>query len=268
MSKLVLSDLQAWSQRQWTGAVVMLFVAQVFLLGVVAEREAAPLPVSFMGGGLEVVQWPAGVEDASLELGVRDPMLFAIPNDFGFSGEAWRMASATPLPRLEWSEPTRWLAGKTNWFGLGLQGPGTGLPSPGLTAGLRVPAGTKVELPGLNVAKVSRLELDEGLVSRGVENWPEVPELSHTNLLEPTWMQVAVEPDGIIFSAVVLKSSGWDEADRLALSVLSGLRLKGESVGGGPVAERQWGHIRLHWSNAASASALADAVKSAGGRGT
>ncbi|MFM1941818.1 MAG: hypothetical protein RI897_800 [Verrucomicrobiota bacterium] len=250
MSKSGLSDLQAWSERQWTGAVVMLFLAQVFLLGVVAEREAAPMVVSPPGGGLEVVQWPVGVEDASRELGVRDPMLFAVPNDFGFSGEAWRMASRSPLPRLEWSEPTRWLSARTNWFGVGLQGPGAGLGSPSVMSGLRVPVGTRVEVPGVALARVSRLELDDGLAARGVQSWPEVPVLSHTNLLQPTWIQVAVEPDGMVFSAVVLKSSGWEEADRQAVALLHGLRLTPESSGVDPVVERLWGNIVVRWSNA------------------
>ncbi len=265
MSKVGLSDLQAWSERQWTGAVVMLFLAQVFLLGVVAEREAAPPLVSLPGGGLEVAQWPAGVVEASRELGVRDPMLFAVPNDYGFSGEAWRMASKTPLPRLEWSEPMRWLSARSNWFGVGLQGPGLGLSSPRLAGGLRVPEGTRVEVSRLALARVSRLELDDGLVARGVESWPEVPVMSHTNLLQPTWVQVAVEPDGMVFSAVVLKSSGWDEADRQALTLVNGLRLKRESSGVDPVAERQWGSIVVRWSNAALQTG--EKVNPAGGGG-
>lgn len=259
-------DRRGWTRRQWGVVVVCIALMQVGLILVLGERELIPRDAATaLGGPFRLVQWPGELEMAISELGVTDPMLFAVPNPRSFSGEAWTLAQDHPAPSLGWGEGNRWLSGESNWFGRWSNVVQAGVLGPRPMRARPVPMETAVEVQPLRVARHSRMELDAGLQARGIESSPELPTILHTNLLDATQVQISVEPDGRIFSAVVLRSCGWEGADQQALELTWQLRFTPTSSRLEPSAERQWGRVRFRWYTArppvdAPAAAVAPAT--------
>jgi TonB family protein len=240
-------DLKSWTPRQRGGMVVALVVGQLALILVFAERDAPRGRQAATDRGLRVVGWPAEVADVTRQLGVSDPVVFALPNARGFSGAAWRRPSMLTPPRVEWSEPPRWLGGESKWFGQHLPTTASALLAPRHPLGRPAPAVTSFTVRSLPVAQATRLELDAGLQSRGLSVQPDLPAIPHTNLLDATVLRVAVEPDGSVFSAVVVRSSGWEGADQQALGLMKRLKFTPESDSARPSNGHQWGSVHVRW---------------------
>jgi hypothetical protein len=257
-------DLRSWTQRQWSATVAALVIGQVALIVVVTEREADRSLSLSAHTGLRAVEWPATVTNATRQLGVSDPLLFALPSEWGFSGEAWRMAAEPPQPRVKWSEPVPWLKGNGEWFGRMNPTAGAALLSPQHPLDRPTPAATAVNIRPLPVAQSTRLELDEQLQARGLSASPQLPAISHTNLLDATVLRVAVEPDGNLFSAVVIKTSGWEVADRNALDLVRQLKFTSQTDHIQPSNDRQWGRVLVRWQTAQHGSEPAHPTPSSG----
>jgi len=250
-------DLRPWTRRQWSVAVMTIVLAQVGLIVVFGEREVKPRTATSVAGAcFKLVSWPREFAELTRELGVVDPMVFAVPSEQGFSGGAWELAQDIPAPRLGWGEGRRWLGGDSNWFGRWSNGVPAGLIGPRPRQARPVPADTRVQVRPLSVARVTRLDMDGRLLHRGVLAVPTLPSIQHTNLLNATQVQVSVEPDGWVFSAVVLRSSGWEVADRQALDLVRQVRFTPTSSLLRPGAERQWGWIRFRWYTTRPESSL------------
>jgi len=243
-------DLRSWTQRQWSAMVAALVLVQATLIIVFAEREVTRSETLSVDAGLRAVEWPVSVTNATRQLGVSDPVLFALPSAWGFSGEAWHMASDPPPPRVEWSEPVRWLPGNGEWFGQTTPTPKATLLSPQRPLDRPVPMVTALSIRPLPVARSTRLELDEQLQTRGLSAGPELPALSHTNLLDATVLRVAIEPDGTLFSAVIIKTSGWGVADQKALDLARQLKFTSQTKSPQPSNDRQWGRVQVRWHTA------------------
>jgi TonB family protein len=238
------SDLQAWSHQRWWTVGVGLFLLQVLLIVGLSER---PMEVPQAGverwrvgwvlpgeGGAEVERW----------LAVVDPTAFALPGPRSFSGAAWREGAEQPAPVAVWGEPDRWLGGSTGWVGNPLA---TGLVAAVVvrpTGGHSLPTRTPVEAGRLPLESSSRVELGALLGARGLAEPLDVPSLTHSNLLGSTEVQVVVDADGSVFSAVVLQGSGWRVADEQALVLARKARF-GPADGSAP--GRQWGRMRFRW---------------------
>jgi TonB family protein len=243
-------DLRSWTQRQWSAMVAALLLGQLALILAFAEREPSPSERLAADVGLQAVGWPVSVTNTTRQLGVSDPLLFALPSGGGFSGEAWRLASAPPAPRVEWSEPIRWLTGKSEWFSGDESSSRLALGTPQRSLDRPVPGLTALHVRPLPVARRTRLELDQRLSARGLHSKPALPEIAHTNLLDATVLRVAVEPDGTLFSAVVLKSSGWEVADQKALDLVRQVRFSPQNNIPLPSNDRQWGRVHVRWHTA------------------
>lgn len=243
-------DLRSWTRRQWGGMMSALLLGQLALILVFAERDPVPAENLSAAPALRAVEWPVAVENTTRQLGVSDPLLFALPNAWGFSGEAWRTASDPAPPRVEWSEPARWLTGIREWFGNNPASPEATLLAPRRPLDRPLPTATHLNIPPLPVARNTRLELSAPLQTRGLAFQPELPAMQHTNLLDTTVLRVAVEPDGALFSAVVIKTSGWDVADQRALDLVRQIKFTSQSDSLEPSNDRQWGRLQVRWATA------------------
>jgi TonB family protein len=106
------------------------------------------------------------------------------------------------------------------------------------------PALTPVTVQPVRVERRSRVELDSSLSARGWAEPLDVPSVTHSNLLGSTEVQVSVEPDGRVFSAVVVQGSGWRVADERALDLARHARFAPVEPS---LGSRQWGRIRFRW---------------------
>lgn len=178
---------------------------------------------------------------------VVDPSAFALPSGGGGAGPDWRRVAPGAGAATTGAEPARWLRVDPGWFG----GTAAVVSVPSVhrgavdkpAAGPTGPVASPVPVQGRTV-----VETDGALAARGLAGAVDAVSLAHSNLLGVTEVQVAVEADGSVFSAVLLQSAGWDAADERGLALARGARFKplpGASIGqrGGTV----WGRMRFRW---------------------
>jgi len=240
-------DLRSWSGRQWGSVVGLITAAQLTLVVMLCEQnEQVPARVA-APPGLRVIGLEPGDRASAAILEAVDPTVFALPGPRGFSGAAWGQPPRPPAAPTGWNEGTRWLTGRTQWFG-------RVIGAPRLTAGAslgaaddHVPAPRRVTSRPVPLAPGSVVSPSAGLAARGWSTPLVAPVMVHTNLLGPTEVQVSVEPDGWVFSAVVVRSSGLARADEAAVALARSARFTPLPGAGSPAAERLWGRLRFDW---------------------
>jgi TonB family protein len=250
----VTDDLRSWSPRQWGTMVGLVTLAQLTLIVLLLEKDAeVPARVAPPPDLRVIALQPEGGTSAAL-LEAVDPTVFALPGPRSFSGAAWRQPLRSPAAPAGWNEGLRWLSGQTQWFGQV-----TGSTGATATAGLSsgegfVPAPRRVEAAPIPLAPGSTVTLDAGLAARGWLTPLVAPVMVHTNLLGRTEVQVSVEPDGWVFSAVVLRGCGLARADEAAVALARTARFTPLPGAGSPALERQWGRLRFDWRTVPPAS--------------
>ena len=244
------SDLRTWSRRQWGTVVVTVTLVQVGLVLALNERRSTPPPGRGAQPGPRLVHWqPASLEGETV-LAAMDPTVFALPGPRSFSGTTWGQSWTPPSLAQGWTDEVRWLKGDPAWFG---EFGEFSVPVMADEAEVRPqPGPSPVTVRPLPLAERSPMELDVDLRRRGLAAPVELPGIIHSNLVAATDVQVSVEPDGHVFSAVVLRSSGLESADEQAVQVALSCRFPPIKDETGPTAERQWGRLRFRWSTVAS----------------
>jgi TonB family protein len=171
-----------------------------------------------------------------------DPLLLALPTANGFAGIGWRVASDPGYSAEDWTEPVRWLGhSETNLVRVFLAAPAAGIGR-GVSADKPAPQLVQRSVPRLPLAGETRVRLEGG---EGDWEW-EVPlavsSITHSNVLSETVLQIATDPSGLVFSAVVLKSSGSKSADQQALALVRTARFRVTREG---LPDRRWNWARL-----------------------
>jgi len=252
-------DLRTWSRRQWSTVVFLVTLLQVGLVFVLNERRGAVEVREATVRGFRLSHWQPTTAEGEMVLAAIDPTVFALPGPRGFSGQAWRQTWSLPSMGRGWTDEVRWLPGETGWFGR-LEGlSDVAIEAVGDSEIRPDPSSSEVVVGPLPLAQRSALELDDGLTRRGLAREVLVPSMTHSNLLGVTEVQVSVEPDGHVFSAVVLRGSGLGTADERAVAIALGCRFKPTSDEVGPTTERQWGRLRFRWYTVAPGAAAGDA---------
>ncbi len=239
-----------WSRNRWLITGVGFFCLQVLLVVVLSERGLPHPPPLTRQPGLTVLDLRQEAQGFGRALEQSDPLLFAVPSARGRSGVGGEAVGEAGGLKPLGDAPVLWLPAHSNWFGAGAVGLET---PPGLAprpvAEKPGPLLSEVRPAPVPLPKASRLELEARLAERGLAALLPVPALSHSNVLDATHVQVCVEPDGGVFSALVLRSSGLKSADDQALALAWSARFRRLPAGGAPApaVERMWGRMVFHW---------------------
>ena len=239
-----------WSGRRFWLNVLAVGVLHVLVLASVGGRPAEVRVAGPAGFSLRWLDWDTTPDRVAMRLGVSDPSLFATPGARSLGSVAWRRTGHPVGASVGWNEAPLWLEVSTNWF--------RELPAFDRESGAELravdarplPEVSEVEVAPVPMAARSEMELDAALAARGLRESAIVPSINHTNLLDnPVRLEITVDADGLVFSAIVFSSSGWRPADDRALKLVKGLRFKPlEGAGSRPSsAERQWGQVRVRW---------------------
>lgn len=174
-----------------------------------------------------------------------DPTLFVLPHE-ALDGvpAAWRKSPQPDEPSFHWAEnePPPFLKPVAEDFGANFaafiktnrmaRGTNDFKPAPQVTA-----AEVAIEpmLPQHSV-----LNINGGLATRPTVSLPAVPTIACNDVIRPTRVQVVVDADGNVISGVLLESSEFADADRIALELARQIRFA-------PASKTVIGELTFTW---------------------
>jgi hypothetical protein len=234
---------EGWTLTRWLAVVALVFathVALIFLFG--EKKEIISRPVTNV---------PAlKLADNSDELlALNDPTLFALPNQRDFASSFWLNMPAVKQPSFRWTEPPRWLP-------LSVDGLGVAFSRFIQTNFFATPPLDFKPMPELStptlpvettLAQNSMMQVEGELAQRqlpsqiNLTNWP------YADVIAPSVVQVLVDTEGNVVSAVLLppenslEAAGhYDAADQRALELARALRFT-------PSSQFSFGRIIFNW---------------------
>ncbi len=256
------ADDAHWSGRRWLAVIALVALVHAGLIFWLGERKLVK-PSSPPTG--TAMYMPA--DQTAPFPGLSDPTLFALANRHGFSGPAWLNVPSLQDHSKEWTEPepspapTPELGRTLNEF---VQGDVSRpfeiarKPEPQLDL-MAYPA------PASLLAAHSTFSVEGGLARRPLlspfklASWPAAQILTNSEVL------VAVNPEGAVFSAVLLAKCGPKEdpgavaADSNALNLARSARFQPlRWIGSNPPLNSPtaltWGRLVFHWHTSAMAN--------------
>ncbi len=207
------------SRRFWVWGFVLFFLAHVAAIFWLASRwQSVPKwenPAPFFYFSLD----EKSDQRLAEATGFRDPTLFALPHANGFSGQAWRSFPPEPAPVTHWSAPPEWLPLSEEQLGQTLNSYVlTNRPIQAqLLAALRAAPAPNVRLPDEPLVTRSTLSFSGALAQRKLLRQPALPAISHQDVLGRTVVEVSVNAEGLVETAVVSGESGLKAADTTGL---------------------------------------------------
>lgn len=252
-------ELHAWSRRRWLAVIALALVLHLGLIFWLGERRGVqPMPA------VKETAMYLPTDQAADVPGLSDPTLFVLANRHGFSGPAWLKIPAVDYHLKEWTEPEPLpvpvpeLGRSLNEFVRGnMSRPLEVAPKP-------EPQMDAMEYlsPTSLVATQSTYSIEGDLVTRPLlsdfklASWPAAEILTNSEVL------VAVNPDGAVFSAVLLAKCGPKDdpaasaADASAVNLAKSARFRPLqwSGPGQPAASPTrltWGRVIFHWNTSA-----------------
>lgn len=213
----------AWSPvRRWL-LILLVFLAHLGLISALTDRR----PLELRPAARAPVLQPAPADSEWLAL--NDPTLFALPQRRGFAGTAWLQTRPPETSPFRWSEPLRLLPLPVTTLGATFTRFMQTNHFPALVFETKQPP--EFEPPATDPLDTptpmpSRLRVAGALAQRGLINPPGLASYRAAELLTNTVAQVLVRPDGLVFSATLLTSSGSKEADQRALEIARAARFE------------------------------------------
>jgi len=189
-----------WTWMRWLVVVAIVLAFHVLLIFIFGARKPITPAVVKDVPSLTLADAPA--QDW---LNLNDATLFALPSANGFAGMMWVELPPLPFRRQDWTEPPRWLAlpagelgadfhhfVQTNQFvQIQLE---LNLPPP-----LAAPVvAMQPPLPAASTVQV------QGLASRGLLTAMKLPSWPFEDVIAPSVVQVLVDANGNVVSAVLL----------------------------------------------------------------
>jgi TonB family protein len=225
-----------WSRRKWLVILALAVAAHlglVFLLG--AGKAPGPRPV------VNAPHFHLATGDAEL-MALTDPTLFVRPHEAAdFLPAGWRVSPDAGGPAFAWSEPAPSLSPATNnlgaLFAAFLQTNEFAILPLDFKPKPRFVVPVAMADPAL--PQRSTMQISGGLARRLVET-PTVPGLAGDDILQPNRVQVLVDENGSVASAVLLESSENEAADRQALAIARALRFQ-------PATGVVFGELTFRW---------------------
>jgi len=222
-----------WSRRRWLTTIGVVMAGQVILIFLVSNRVAPRPSHPTQRNRFEMVTEPAAQQRLGELPWLDDPARFALVSQHGFSGPIWLSLPRFQHQAMEWSEPPRWLTQDVSRLGAAFAfAPGAGTPSP--VASEKPPASFG-GLPAFTTPIITNSTLRvEGPIARRRLLTPfDLPAWPHTDILLPTLVQVVVDPQGTVVSAILMGGasllgggSGLAAADRRALELARAARFE------------------------------------------
>jgi TonB family protein len=233
-----------WSRQRWIMVLLLAISVHLALASLFSRKQAAtPRPVT---GAPQFHLTESGNEFLALT----DPTLFAQPHEaLDFFPTGWRGAVAVTEPPFNWTEPPPFLPPDQAKFGADFtrfvqsnrftQLALSMKPEPAFA-----PPAVFIESA---LPRHSALELSANIAARRL-NQPAVPTLPYNDILKPSRVQLLVNADGSISSAVLLESSEWGTADQKALELARALRFR-------PAQGLTFGELTFTWHSVPTTNA-------------
>jgi hypothetical protein len=242
-----------WTRRRWVGTIAAIFALQASLVFALGRRAQAPPVRPVFGTAIHL----AVDEESSRRLtelpGLDDPLLLAQPHLRGFSGPAWLKFSTLEYQPSESPEQASWLELPPAALGSSfIHFVQTNRISPLIVADKPLPPLIRYEprFPNEIIRAESSLQLQGELSGRALAAPLPLRSWVHSEMLSNSVVQVAVDPDGMTFSPVLLAESGLAEADALALRLAADARfqpLSKEARAGIKGTGFVWGRMIFRW---------------------
>lgn len=237
--------------RGWWALLALVFAAQVGAIFWLSDRRPllprAPRPAP----ALHLLESQRAEWAELLEL--RDPTLFALPRQRGFSALA--TSEAPSLEASDWSEPPFWLEPKPKNLGMDfLTWPLTNGSLARVTPSMPEPDLLIPDVPPLRLDGFSRLIVrcsQPGirlLTPMHLPSWPvRLIGANDAELLTNSVVQVLLDVDGKPVSCLLLTSSGSGPADEFALDQARTARFEVEPPAPAEIASQGPILAGLHW---------------------
>jgi TonB family protein len=225
-----------WSWNKIVLLILLAFaahVAFVFLLG--TRKTAAPRGVT----NVPVFHFADGASDL---VRLTDPTLFALPHAKDFPPAIWSQPPADSEPPFRWTEPPSFLT--LNPANLGARFNAFMQTNRFAISQLNFKPAPQVILPPVAIESLlpqsSTWQLAGEIVGRRTLNTISPPTLAWNDVLPPSRVQLLVDQNGKVVSAVLLESSGDDAADQQALALARTLQFV-------PADQLMLGEIIFNW---------------------
>ena len=231
-----------WSGKKICFFIVLAFAAHLAFIFIFGARKSPPVRAV-----ARVPQFQ--LANASDLIALEDPTLFALPHVEDFAPAVWRSTPAITPPSFRWTEAPPFLSPAVEAMGAGL---GAFMSSNQIAA---LPLNFKPE-PELVIPRVtiesmlpqhSTLEVSGDVAQRKLLTPVAVPTLAYPDVIAPSKVQVLVDADGKVVSAVLLPSDNAMEAagrtdvgETNALKIARGLRFA-------PAAGLTFGELIFNW---------------------
>jgi TonB family protein len=247
------AEAPLWSHYKLTAVTFLVLAVQFGLIFWLVRYPAKTRPPA-----TTKADWPTVFlsADRTAELpGINNPTLFVLANRQSFSGPAWMNVVSRNYPVPEWSEPPRPLALPVDRLGTSLDN----LVKAVVPKPFELPPRRETQpdnppiLSPLNwLSAQSSAKFEGDLATRPLlsplnpGSWPSA------DLLSNSVVQLAVDPDGRVFSAALLKSCGLKDADASAVTLAKSARFKplpASDLGGRDASQLNldWGRLIVRW---------------------
>lgn len=255
---MIASEVEShgWSRRRWAVVIALALVLHLGLIFWLGDRKAVqPMP-AVKGPDMYL---PTD-QTANLP-GLSDPTLFVLANRHGFSGPAWLKIPVVDYHLKEWKEPEP-LPAPVPELGRTLKEFVQGnMSRPFEVAPKPEPHMDAMDYlsPVSLVATRSTFTIEGDLAARllltdfKLDSWPAAGILTNSEVL------VAVNPEGTVFSAVLLAKCGPKDdpgakaADASAINLAKSARFQAQRWSGPgqsalPPSRLTWGRMIFHWN--------------------
>jgi hypothetical protein len=241
-----------WTRRRWFFTILWVFAVQAGLSFALGRRSQPPPERPRFVTGIQLPVDEQQIEKVMLAHEQDDPLLLALPNLRGFSGPAWLYFAPLDYSPAESPEPLRSLELSMDELGSGFtRFVETNRISPLLVANKPMPPLIRYEPRFSNetLPAESSMQLQGELSGRALAVPIRPRSWAHSELLSNSVVQVAVDPDGMTFSPVLLSESGWREADLHALQLARDARFEPlpREARVGAKAGFIWGRLVFRW---------------------
>lgn len=225
-----------WSRQRLFFFIALALAAHLALIFIFGTRKpVVPRPVT------NVPQ--LRLADSSSEaIALNDPTLFALPHVRDFGSPVWLKMPRIPQPSFRWTEPPKYLLPTADHPGAAIH---EFMQTNRLSEfKLNFKPEPQFAGPGLSIAPTlpqdSTFKITGGLSKRPLLAHPALLSLPYDDVIQPSRVQVLVDPAGDVLSAVLLDSSKLDAADQQALDLALALRFA-------PAAQLTLGDIIFNW---------------------
>lgn len=239
------SDLTPWSRGRWWGMIVIVAAVQVVVVFLLGDREVLVPRKAGSASAFTLLSNPSPGSSVGELVQYLDPTLFALPDSRGFSGGAWLLPQRIDPPAFGWTEPDRWLTQSVAELGAAIDQFGRQYRLRYRTFDEKPPpALSQVKAPPVPFPVRTMIRV-ESAGDRVLVSLPNVPSVTHADVLADTLIQAGISPSGLTLSSVVLSGSGSEVADGLALDASRLARFK-------PLASRDplavtWAVLSFRW---------------------